>query len=65
MDMFRPRWIGSIAASLMVGLCLAFYLRDSSVGGNFSSILGLWVSLVGFAITIYTMLKTRTISRES
>ena len=65
MDVLRPRWIGSIAACLLVGSCIAYYLRDSSPVSNFSSIGGLCVSLVGFAITIYTMHQTRRIARES
>src|SRR4051812_35376535 len=65
MDVLRPRWIASIAVCLLGGVCVAFFLRDSSSVANFSGIWGLCVSLVGFAITIYTMLQTRQIARES
>src|SRR5665213_2436480 len=65
MDVLRPRWIATIAFSLSIGGCLAYYLCDASAAANFSSIWGLAVSLIGFAITISTMLQTQRIAREA
>lgn len=65
MDVLRPSGIASLAACLVVGGCVAFFLRDSSSWANFSGIWGLCVSLVGFAITIYTLLQTRKDAEDS
>ena len=65
MDLLRPRWIVAIGVCLLVSGCIAFFLRNCSSGANFASVWGLCVSLVGFAVTIYTMLQTRQIAKES
>jgi heme/copper-type cytochrome/quinol oxidase subunit 1 len=65
MDVLRPRWMIPLAACLLGGFCAAIYWNDSTAGANFSSIWGLCVSVVGFVITIATMLQTQHIAREA
>ncbi len=50
---------------LLLGFILAYLFRDTTQTANFASIWGLWVSLIGFAVTIYTLIETQKISQEA
>jgi hypothetical protein len=66
------RWLRDFLAALWAPILLlvpvvavAYFLRDSSASANFSSIAGLGLALIGFAVTIYTVLETRRIAGEA
>src|SRR5204862_2676362 len=52
---------------LLLGLTLviALYHRESSTFANVASIWGLFVGLIGFIVTIYTLFETQRISRKA
>jgi hypothetical protein len=65
MDETRPVITLATVAVLIVGGAVAYYWRGEGEFANFSSIFGLGVSVVGFGITILTMLQTQHIAREA
>jgi type VI protein secretion system component VasK len=50
---------------LAIGFVLAWLFRDVSELANFSSIWGICIALIGFALTIYTMIETQRASRKA
>jgi hypothetical protein len=50
---------------LGVTLLIALSYRESSTFANFGSIWGLFVALIGFIVTIYTMFETQRVSRKA
>jgi hypothetical protein len=53
------------AVLLAVGAVVAYHGRDSSAFANFAGIFGLCVGVVGFAVTIYTLVETQRVSRKA
>jgi hypothetical protein len=53
------------AVLLGVTLVIALYHQDNSTFANVGSIWGLFVGLIGFAVTIYTLFETKRASREA
>jgi type VI protein secretion system component VasK len=51
--------------SLGFTLAIALYHRESSTFANVASIWGLFVGLIGFSVTIYTLFETQRISRKA
>jgi hypothetical protein len=50
---------------LALGFFFALLYREESETANFASIWGIWVALIGFALTIYTMIETQRASRKA
>ncbi len=68
LDVWHILWLLALVVGLAllgVGLCLALVYRNVGATANFSSIWGLWVALIGFALTIYTMIETQRAAREA
>lgn len=68
MQTFHYKWIlAGIAAGvfLVLGFVLAYGFRETGETANFSSIWGLWVSLIGFALTIYSLYEVQRASRQA
>ncbi len=65
MDESRPVIAVATVAVLIVSGAIAYYCRGAGEFANFSSILGLGVSVFGFGITIWTLLQTQDIAREA
>src|SRR4051812_15083284 len=68
MERRHLQWVivGLVAAAFLVGIgVVAYQLRDGSPTANAHSIAGLWVSVLGFAVTMYTLYQTQKVSEES
>jgi ElaB/YqjD/DUF883 family membrane-anchored ribosome-binding protein len=68
LDVWHVVWILVLVAGvLFLGLTLviALYNRGSSSFANFASIWGLFVGLIGFIVTIYTLFETQRVSRKA
>jgi hypothetical protein len=50
---------------LVFTLGIALYYRDSSTFANVASIWGLFVGLIGFIVTIWTLFETQRASRTA
>src|ERR1700741_4623705 len=55
--------LGVVLLGITFGIAL--YQRESSTFANFASIWGLFVGLIGFVITIYTLFETQRVSRKA
>jgi uncharacterized membrane protein len=56
-----------LVVALLLGLTLviALYFHESNSFANFGSIWGLFVGLIGFAVTIYLLFETQRVSRKA
>jgi hypothetical protein len=50
---------------LVVTFGIALYYREDGTFANFASIWGLFVGLIGFIVTIYTLFETQRVSRTA
>jgi hypothetical protein len=50
---------------LALTLVIAYAQRESSAFANFASIWGLFVGLIGFLVTIYTLFETQRVARDA
>jgi type VI protein secretion system component VasK len=57
--------VGGVVVLLGLTLSIALYHRESNTFANFASIWGLCVSLIGFGLTIYTLIETQRVAREA
>jgi hypothetical protein len=67
-DVWHLIWVLVLVVGLVllgVTSVVAISYRDSSAFVNFASIWGLFVSLIGFLLTIYTLFDTQRITREA
>src|SRR5262249_2608770 len=67
-DAWHVAWVlVLVVSSVLLGitLMLAFAFRDSNSFANFASIGGLFVGLIGFSVTIYTLFETQRVSRKA
>ena len=67
-DGWYVAWIlGPVVGVLFLVLALVFalYQREDSAFANFASIWGLFVGLIGFSVTIYTLFETQRVSRTA
>jgi hypothetical protein len=65
-------WYGIWISVLVVGVVLlgltlgiAFFNRENGAFANVASIWGLFVGLIGFIVTIYTLFETQRVSRQA
>jgi hypothetical protein len=68
LDVWHVVWIFVVAISVvsLVGtLVFALFNREDSAFANFASIWGLFVGLIGFTVTIYTLFETQRTSRKA
>src|SRR5947207_6079765 len=56
-----------MAGGLLLGLTrvIALYHRENSTFANVASIWGLFVGLIGFIVTIYTLFETQRVARRA
>jgi hypothetical protein len=56
-----------VVATVLLGITLvvALFQRESTTFANFASIWGLFVGLIGFGVTIYTLFETQRVSRKA
>ena len=67
LDVWHLVWILVLVvgvALLGITLWIAVYYHESSAFVNVASIWGLFVGLVGFSVTIYTLFETQRVSRK-
>jgi hypothetical protein len=68
LDVWQVVWILVLLVGVvLLGLTLviALYHRESTTFANVASIWGLFVGLIGFIVTIYTLFETQRISRNA
>jgi ElaB/YqjD/DUF883 family membrane-anchored ribosome-binding protein len=68
LDVWHTLWLLALVVGLVflaVGFRQALAYRDVGETANFSSIWGLWVALIGFGLTIYTMIETQRAARKA
>jgi hypothetical protein len=68
LDVWRLVWVLVLAVGgllLGVTLVIAVVGRESGSFANFASIWGLFVGLIGFVVTIYTLFETQRASRNA
>jgi hypothetical protein len=68
LDVWHLAWVlvlvvGGVLLSFTV--VIALHYRESSTFGNFASIWGLCVGIIGFSVTIYTLFETQRLSRTA
>jgi len=67
-DLWHLIWIVVLILGIILlagTFFIALYYRESGQTANFSSIWGLWVGIIGFALTIYTMFETQRATRKA
>src|SRR5205809_601562 len=67
-DVWHVVWLLVLMVGvLLLGLTLviALYHRESSTFANVASIWGLFVGLIGFIVTIYTLFETQRVARKA
>jgi hypothetical protein len=68
LDVWHVVWVLVLVVGVLllgVTLALAFYYSESSTFANVASIWGLFVGLIGFIVTIYTLFETQRVSRQA
>ena len=68
LDVWHVVWVLVLVVGvLLLGLTLVIALshRESSTFANVASIWGLFVGLIGFIVTIYTLFETQRVSRKA
>jgi hypothetical protein len=68
LDVWHLVWILVLVSGVLllgVTLVIALYHRESSTFANVASIWGLFVGLIGFIVTIYTLFETQRVSRKA
>jgi hypothetical protein len=68
LDVWHVVWVLVLVVGVvLLGLTLviALYQRESSTFANVASIWGLFVGLIGFIVTIYTLFETQRVSRKA
>src|SRR5436309_564644 len=68
LDVWHLAWVLVLVVGgvlLLVTLGIAYSQRENSTFANFASIGGLFVGLIGFSVTIYTMFETQRVSRKA
>jgi hypothetical protein len=68
LDVWHLVWVLVLLVALMllgVTLVIALYSRESSTFANIASIWGLFVGLIGFSVTIYTLFETQRVTRKA
>jgi len=68
LDVWHVVWVLVLVVGVvLLGLTLgtALYHRESSTFANVASIWGLFVGLIGFTVTIYTLFETQRVSRKA
>ena len=68
LDVWHTLWLLALVVGLVIlgiGFWQALAYRDVGETANFSSIWGLWVTLIGFGLTIYTMIETQRAARKA
>jgi hypothetical protein len=68
LDVWHVVWVLALVVGVLllgVTLVMALYHRESNAFANFASIWGLFVGLIGFIVTIYTLFETQRVSRKA
>ena len=68
LDGWHVGWMALLivgVVSLGITFCIAIYNRENSTFANFAGIWGLFVGLIGFVLTIYTVFETQRVSRAA
>jgi type VI protein secretion system component VasK len=68
LDVWHVVWVlvlvvGVVFLGLTLGIAL--YHRESNIFANVASIWGLFVGLIGFIVTIYTLFETQRVPRKA
>ena len=68
LDVWHLAWIVVLVVGVVLlafTLGIAFYNRENSTFANLASIWGLFVGIIGFIVTIYTLFETQRVSRKA
>lgn len=68
MDAWHVVWIGVLFVGVLLlalSLAVAVQYRENTAFVNVAGIWGLFVGLIGFAVTIYTLFETQRVSRKA
>jgi hypothetical protein len=68
LDVWHVVWVLVLVVGVVLlglTLAIALYYRESSTFANVASIWGLFVALIGFILTIYTLFETQRVSRKA
>ncbi len=68
LDVWHVVWVLVLVVGVMllgITLVIALYYREDSAFANVASIWGLFVGLIGFSVTIYTLFETQRVSRKA
>jgi ElaB/YqjD/DUF883 family membrane-anchored ribosome-binding protein len=67
-DIWHVIWIFVLVLGILLlalTLLIALYYRENSIFANVASIWSLFVGLIGFIVTIYTLFETQRVSRKA